>query len=333
MVQVSPSRRRFLSILGSATAAGLLPLTTPVLGQTPSGIIRWSGRAMGADASMALAGVDQDGAEAILSACEKEIGRLEDLFSLFRPGSTLSLLNRDGWVRGASPEFTDLIRTALKVASLTSGAFDPTVQPLWNLYADHFAQGGDPSGPSEAEKERARALVGYRMLKVAGDSVAYGKPGMAVTLNGIAQGYMTDRITSLLKSAGIGHVLVNMGEHKALGRHPDGSPWRVGIRNPESLFKTVEAVPLEDAAIATSGSYGTVFDRTGRFHHLFDPKTGESSARHASVSVQHRSATWADALSTAFSSMSEAAVADVISRQDGARALIVRRDGRIVRLA
>lgn len=332
MAQASPSRRRFLSILGSATAAGLLPLT-PVLGQGPDRIVRWTGRAMGADASMALAGVDQDRAEAIFSACEKEIDRLENLFSLYRPGSTLSLLNRDGSALGVSPEFTGLIRMSLDVAALTGGAFDPTVQPLWKLYADHFAQGGDPSGPNEAEIEQARALVGYRLLKVDGDSVAYGKPGMAMTLNGIAQGYMTDRITSLLKGAGIRHVLVNMGEHKALGGHPDGSPWRVGIRDPETLYRTLEAVPLEDAAIATSGGYGTIFDRTGRFHHLFDPKTGESTARHASVSVLHQSATWADALSTAFSSMSEVAVAEVISSHGGVRALIVRRNGRVVRLA
>lgn len=295
-------------------------------------MVRWSGRAMGADATMLLSGVGPERAQAVFSACETEIDRLEGLFSLYRPDSTLSRLNRDGLFEDASADFVALIETALKVAALTGGAFDPTVQPLWRLYADHFREGGDPSGPMRQQIELASPLVDYRSLKVGGALVSFAKPGMTATFNGIAQGYMTDQITALLKAAGIEHVLVNMGEYRALGGHPDGTPWRVGIRDPRLLFETIEAMPLEDAALATSGGYGTRFDQAGRFHHLFDPKTGTSANRYSSVTVRHPSATWADALSTAFYSMSEAGMSGVLAGQGGATALVVRRDGQMVRL-
>lgn len=281
---------------------------------------------------MVLSGVVPDRARALFAACAEEIDRLEGLFSLHRPDSTISRLNDHGSAADAPAEFLSLVKTALDVAALTDGAFDPTVQPLWRLYADHFAKSREPAGPAPNDIERARALVGYGAVDVNNTTVSFAKPGMSMTLNGIAQGYITDRVTALLKAAGIEHVLVNMGEYKALGRRPEGTPWQVGIRDPQLLFETIETVPLEDSAIATSGGYGTVFDRTGLYHHLFDPRTGESSNRYSSVTVQHGSATWADALSTAFSSMSEVAMSQAMSHLDGAMALIVRRNGQMVRL-
>ena len=332
MVRVKPSRRRFLSILGCVSAVGMLPLTGSAFGKGTGELVRWSGRAMGADAAMVLSGIDPNRAKEIFSACEKEIYRLEGLFSLHRLDSVLSKLNRDGFRQGDSPEFAELIRTAIEIAALTEGAFDPTVQPLWTLYADHFRDGGDPSGPNHTRIKLARALVGYRSIILNNESISFAKPGMALTLNGIAQGYVTDRITALLKAQGVEHVLVNMGEYKALGDYPNGGPWRVAIRDPEKLFETIDRVSLRDAAMATSGGYGMRFDRAGRFHHLFDPITGRSTVCYSSVTVEHVSATWADALSTGFSAMSEVAVAGVLANQEGAKALLVRRDGQLVRL-
>jgi len=332
MNRAQATRRRFLTILGSVSAAGLIPSTYSAFATETKGVLRWSGRAMGADASMVLAGLEPEVAQDLFSACAEEIDRLEGLFSLYRPGSTVSKLNRDGSVAGAPQGFIALMRMSREISELTGGVFDPTVQPLWRLYADHFADSRGSEGPAPAEIERVRDLVGYRGVKVDGETVSFARPGMAMTLNGIAQGYITDRVTALLKEVGVGHVLVNMGEYAAIGSHPDGAPWRVGIRDPRNPFAAIEAVPLMDAALATSGGYGTVFDRAGRFHHLFNPRTGASAARYASVSVGHRSAAWADGLSTAFSAMSKPAISSVLAQLEGATAILVGNDGEVIRL-
>jgi FAD:protein FMN transferase len=124
---------------------------------------------------------------------------------------------------------------------------------------------------------------------------------MAITLNGIAQGYITDRVIELLREDGIERALVDMGEIRAVGRHPSGAPWSVGLEDPILRGEIAEHLDVEDGAVATSGGYGTLFDPAGRFNHLFDPVSGTTSSRYLAVSVVAPTATVADVLSTAFS--------------------------------
>lgn len=119
----------------------------------------------------------------------------------------------------------ELLARAVAIAELTGGAFDPTVQPLWALYARHFGTAGaDPAGPPAAALEPALALVGHRHLRVSPDRIALARRGMALTLNGIAQGYITDRVAALLRAGGIAHTLVDLGEARArsVGTLPGG---------------------------------------------------------------------------------------------------------------
>jgi len=122
---------------------------------------------------------------------------------------------------------------------------------------------------------------------------------MAVTLNGIAQGYITDRVGAVLRRRGFRHVLVNMGEQLALGPKWDGKAWRVGIANPAEPAAALTELPLECGAMATSGGYGYWFDAAHRFSHILDAKNGQARARWSSVTVVADSATLADGLSTA----------------------------------
>ena len=118
-----------------------------------------------------------------------------------------------------------LLEASLLFSDLTDGAFDPTVQPLWQLYADHFSSerpvGGGPSSQKLAE---ALAKVGRSGLLVNEDRVALVKRGAAITLNGIAQGYATDRVVERLRRAGLSTTLVNMGAIRAIGGRPEGTP-------------------------------------------------------------------------------------------------------------
>ena len=123
---------------------------------------------------------------------------------------------------------------------------------------------------------------------------------MSVTLNGIGEGYVTDRVVDLLRAGGVEHAMVDMGEIYALGTHPMGQPWSVGLEDPRAPEYIDQRIPLADRAVATSGGYGTMFDPAGQFNHLFEPRTGRTSWRWLSVSVEAATTTEADALSTAF---------------------------------
>jgi thiamine biosynthesis lipoprotein len=153
---------------------------------------------------------------------------------------------------------------------------------------------------------------------------------MAVTLNGVAQGCITDRVAELLRANGIGHTLVDMGEIRALDDHPAGRPWTVGIKDPARENGILRTLEIDNQALSTSGGYGTQLDAAGRFNHLFDPASGACADRYLSVTVMAPTATHADALSTAFSLMPiercEAALKEV-----GVTAVwFVLRDGEIV---
>jgi thiamine biosynthesis lipoprotein len=270
------------------------------------GLYIWRGVALGADACLQLHHPDPAEAERLIRLCLEEVARLERLFSLYRPDSLLVRLNRTGELADPPQDMVRLLSEAVRFSRLTDGAFDVTVQPLWQLYAEHFSRpGADPAGPPPAVVEAVRSLVDYRALRVEEDRVSFTRRGMAVTLNGIAQGYITDRVADRLRAEGMTSVLVDMGEVLALGHHPDGRPWRVALRGNDDDTMTADVLDITDAAVATSSCQGTRFDDAGRFGHIFDPRTGRSPKEKRSVTVTAHDATTADALSTARTIMSD----------------------------
>ena len=289
------TRRRFIAI--AAIAAGGMAFARA--GSASGTLHAWRGVALGAEASIRLSHPDAGEARRLIDACVAEIARLERIFSLYRTDSALSRLNAEGRLELPPLELVELLGRAAAVSEATGGVFDVTVQPLWQRYADHFSiPGADPAGP---RVDDVLPLIGWRDISIGTDRIALARPGMAVTLNGIAQGYITDRVTDMLRAAGMAHVLVDLGEIRALGTHPDGRPWRVGLADPADPTRVTERLDLADAALATSGGYGTCFDATGRHTHLIDPRTGRSAPAQRSVSVTAGSATIADAASTALS--------------------------------
>ncbi len=309
---VAPTRRRFIAI---AAAASGLPFAALRARAETAPMQRWSGIALGARAEIVLHDPDPARARRLIAACVAEIDRLEDVFSLYRRTSALARLNRAGRFPAPPLELVALLAEARHYAERTEGAFDVTVQPLWRLYATHFARpGARVGGPEAGAIARAQALVDYRDVQIEPAEVRFARPGMAVTLNGIAQGYITDRIAALLRDAGMGSVLLDIGETRALGRHPAGHPWRVGIRHaarPETVARTIA---LADRAVATSAGIANPFDASGRHHHLFDPATGRPARTAGQVSVIAPRATAADALSTALAVLPPARAAAVAVR-------------------
>ncbi|MBE0531450.1 MAG: FAD:protein FMN transferase [Rhodospirillales bacterium] len=284
------SRRRFIRIAVGGAAIAALTGMPAARASTP--LIRWKGVVLGAEAEMVLPAADAGRLVALTLA---EIGRLEKIFSLYRDDSALVRLNRQGHLEAPPIELVELLSRAEAVSAASGGAFDVTVQPLWEAYAAHFSRpGADPEGPPPAVIEAALARVDWRAVEVGPAHIRFTKPGIAVTLNGIAQGYITDRVTERFRAGGFGNILLNLGETRALGAHPDGRPWQVATGEGDG------ANPLVDGAIAVSAAG---FTPDAAANHLFDPRNGKTAKHYAWMSVEAPTATEADAWSTAFSLM------------------------------
>lgn len=293
------SRRRFLSI---AAASASLPV-----GARAARSSTWRGSALGAPASMQFAGLSQHDAAPLIVAVEDELMRLEKIFSLYRPDSEISRLNANGHLAHPSPEllqvlgFCDLLHTA------SGGAFDPTIQPYWMALA---------GGETGAALTDARARVGFDKLRFDSSEIRFAGPNPgALTLNGVAQGAITDRIAALIRDFGMRDVLIDMGEIAALGVGLDKTPWRAGVADPHG--RILQRVFLRDRALATSAPAAMMLDASGGHGHILQPR-GEGVVRQL-ASVSASSAMVADGLSTALCLLPGEATPAVLEQFPGAR--------------
>jgi thiamine biosynthesis lipoprotein len=296
-------RRRVLRLLAATSVAGLAAATGALMGGSStenSALHRWQGKALGADSTLLIHHPDVAEANRLIRLALAEIARLEKIYSLKRPDSLLVKLNREHRLENPPSELVALLDRARSWSEISAGAFDITVQPLWELYQNYFSgPDSDPDGPPETQISKIRQLVDYRALDVEPECICLDRPDMAVTLNGIAQGDITDRVAELLRAEGLNNSLIDLGEMRALGAHPQQRPWRVGVWDPYAEDSLLTEINLNDRAIATSSVTGTVFDAAGQQHHLFNPESGRPSRGMISASVVARRAVDADACSTA----------------------------------
>lgn len=273
------SRRRFLTIAAVALTAG------PAVRAEETR--RWHGSALGARATIALAHPEGN---RIARQAFAEIDRLENIFSLYRPDSALSRLNRDSTLAEPPFELLECLGVCSSVHRVSRGLFDPTVQPLWVLYAESYADGEAPSASQVAE---VLHVVGLEKTSVSPARIRLPRGG-ALTLNGVAQGYIADRIADMLRAEGLDQVLIDTGEIHAIG-----GDWPVTLRTPDD--RDAGSVALRDSALASSAPLGTVFSDREPAGHILDPRTGlPAAATWQIVSVAAPSAALADAISTAF---------------------------------
>ena len=328
MLNRNLTRRRMIAIV--ATAAGSAFLSGGRTAQAGDAV-RWHGSALGAQVSIEIYHPDRAEAERLVERSIQDIRRLEQQFSLYQADSAICTLNRAGVLVSPDADMVALLKASLFFSDLTDGAFDPTVQPLWQLYVDHFSsERPDPEGPSPQRLAETLTKVGHSGLLVSADRVALTRRGAAITLNGIAQGYATDRVVDRLRSAGLSTTLVNMGEIRAIGARPEGVPWCVGLADPDKPGVLTETIDLVDRAVATSAGAGFRFDSKGRFTHLFDPTTGRSPSLYSTVSVIAPTATEADALSTAFSLMPVSRIQGIVSIRPNVQARVTDSGGTLI---
>ena len=261
-------------------------------------------------------------AEAACAAALAAIHRVERLMSVHDPHSEIGRLNRDGRLAAPDPWTLAVLRQAQALAAGSDGAFDVTVQPLWRLFQRHAERGGLPSAQDVAA---VQSLVGWRGLDVDEGLLRLARPGMAITLNGIAQGFAADRACAAMRAAGAVAGLVDAGELASLGRARSGAPWSVALQVPHQGRE--ERIDL-DACVATSSDGPGRFSADRRHHHIFDPRSGWSPTALSAVSVVAASATQADAWSTALMVGGERLARDALARREVQRVWLVDKQGR-----
>lgn len=284
------TRRRFFTLASAAC----------LMAGAPAQAYRWQGTALGAKAQIIL---DHPKAEQITARAMGELSRLEQVFSLYRPTSDLSRLNAAGRLDAPAFELLDCLSLARHIHRLTQGRFDPTVQVLWQVLARAAIAG---QAPDAAALAQARGAIGFDRVQFDAGAVRLGR-GQALTLNGIAQGYIADRIAALMAQEGITDVLIDTGEITAMGRAAGHDGWPVSItQEPQKRL-------LQNRALATSAIMGSMIG-AGQGH-ILDPRSGMIAAIGAKqVSISADSAGLADGLSTALSlTRSRAEAAQLLS--------------------
>ena len=290
------TRRRFIFISAAIAGASLI-LPGFSLPKTKK-LFHWRGRAMGTKIEILLNVRNSQQYQHVISSIKNEILRLEKIFSLYRNDSAISKLNSNGYIIDPPIELVELVYRSTNFSNLTQGAFDITVQPLWQFHTKKT--------DTKKLNRKVLKLVDYNSVNANLSEIRFEKPDMSITFNGIAQGYITDKVSSLLSSYGMKNCLLQLGETKGLGPHPSGRRWKVGIQDPFIQNKIIETVFLKNNfAIATSSGNGTFINNNPKVHHIFNPRTGLNSNYYDSVSVISKDATTADALSTGFMNMDQ----------------------------
>ncbi|MCB0047396.1 MAG: FAD:protein FMN transferase [Caldilineaceae bacterium] len=290
------SRRNFLQIIAVGTVAGATAqFSAGVLTQTKSaGATRLL---MGTVTNLTVISDDKAAAQTIIDATFNRMTALEEVLSRFKSESLLSQLNRSGQLDNAHPALLALIVQSRRLSERSGGAFDITVKPLVDLYQRHQAAN---SFPSQTEIAAVLEKVDYRKIRIDGKQVIFEQPGMSITLDGIAKGFIVDEGVKVLNDAGFENVLVEAGgDLLASGQKSAGEAWQIGVQSPRKSQPDILArLTIRNQAVATSGDYMQAFTHDLSHHHILDPRTGYSAPESASATVIAPSTMLADGLAT-----------------------------------
>jgi FAD:protein FMN transferase len=267
---------------------------------------------------------------AAVDAVLAEMRRVDAAMSTYKPTSEVSQVNANAASAPMkiSPELFELLTTALEYSRVTAGAFDITYASVGYLY--DFRR---RVRPDEAHIKAALPGVNYRhvVLDRKSQTIRFAQRGVRIDLGGIAKGHSVDRAIAVLQARGVKHAMVSAGGDSRIIGDRFGKPWVVGIRHPDRKKEVIARIPLDDAALSTSGDYERYFDDGGvRYHHIIDPGTGHSASKVRSATIIGPTATRTDGLSkTAFVLGPERAL-EIYNRLDDIDAVLVTPDGRVL---
>lgn len=212
------------------------------------------------------------GAKSAVDKTVAEVNRLDGLLSRTRTDSPVSGLNRAG-AYSVGLETCYLLDAAAEYSAATSGAFDITICPIADAWG--FTK-SEKHVPTQSQLDALLPLVGAEHVHVGEEGQATLDKGTQIDLGGIAKGYASDCVEAILTKNGVASAMAALGGNVYVkGAKPDGSPWRVGVQDPDNSDGFVGILSLTDAFAVTSGGYQRYFEQDGkRYHHIIDPATG-----------------------------------------------------------
>jgi thiamine biosynthesis lipoprotein len=309
------TRRQFLKIIAASSAIGLA-WKLGIQNLSPDLVISETRLLMGTIINLVIISENRESASEAIKACFNSMSELESVLSRFQPESQLSKLNRSGVLEKAHPALLGLVKQSLELSQLSGGAFDITVKPLLDLY-----QSNPGVLPATRQIDQALKLVGYQKMVLGEQGIAFDQPGMSITLDGIAKGFILDKGIDALKSFGYENALVEAGgDLMGFGEKAPKTPWKIGLQAPRGkIGDLIASFDIQDRALATSGDYMQTFTPDFSSHHIIDPRSGRSSPELASVSITANTVTLADALATTVMVMGKSGL-ELIEQLDGCEA-------------
>ncbi|MCP4140141.1 MAG: FAD:protein FMN transferase [Chloroflexi bacterium] len=319
------TRRDFLKIVAVGGAAGVA-LKLGLDSLPADEIISKKRLLMGTVVNIKAVGLDPGLAEAAINSCFARMSAHESVLSRFLPNSQLSELNQVGGTHDPHPALLTVLRQSQELSQLTDGAFDVTIHPLLSLYQS------SQTLPADDAIQQALGLVDYRKLKFDENSAHFEQPGMSITLDGIAKGFIVDEGVTELQNFGFTNVMVEAGgDLMALGEKYPQSPWKIGLQTPRAKAgKLLTTLNIENQALATSGDYLQAFSPGFSNHHIIDPCSGYSSLELASVSVLAPSVMLADGLATSVMVMGKSGL-DLIEQIPNCEAFAVTKKATVLK--
>ncbi len=259
----------------------------------------------------------------------QEIKRLEALMTTWKDDSEVSHVNQaaGGEPVKVGPETLAVIDKSQWISKESGGVFDISFEAMHGLWK--FDQDLDPTIPKKADIERARLLIDYKKIVVddAASTVKLADSKMRISLGGIAKGYAVDAAAKVLDAEGVHAYFVQAGGDLFVrGKKPDGSRFRVGIRDPRGKDENdyFAAIEVEDHAFSTAGDYERSFVKDKkRYHHIIDPRTGYPATLTRSVTLWAKDAFTADAIDDAVFILGPEKGLALVERLDGVGVVIV----------
>lgn len=298
------TRRDFLSSSLSLLALSVFPhvfVKNALAKEKDMQIYKQTFFAMGTIVSFtAIAPSSAQAHDAFMTAMQ-EIERLEQIFSRHNSSSALSVLNSEGALSSAPKELVFVLEQSREIARNTQEIYNPAVKPLLDLFEGYQDIQSSPKKITEAEIKEVQEYIKLSEIQIEKNAIRFGRENMGITLDSIAKGYIVDKASELLLARGIENHIINAGgDIIAKGRKSQNEQWLVGIEDPERPGQALRSFPLENQALATSGSYQKFFDKNKERHHIIDPKTAQSPS-FSSVSCKAFSAMNADVYATVLS--------------------------------
>jgi len=283
-----------------------------------------SGLAFGTTVTIKVLHANAQAADSAIQYALQQVKKVDALMSLHQERSQVFQLNRRGSVQVPDRHLLHVLAFSQQLSKLTAGAFDITVQPLWDLFSRAHSEG---TLPTQEEIVARKPLVDWRRVELSRQQVQLRGADTAITLNGVAQGYAVDLAIDALRNRGVRHALLDTGEFGSMGSKSHNQHWSLGIGHPRQHEAISAVVRMDGRKVATSGDYATFFSPDYRHHHIFDPATGDSPLELASVTVVAPTGLLADGLSTAFMVMGAEKSFALAARMPNVDALLIDKNG------